>query len=212
MVFSLRQWIACLAVCTSGSVLAQLCVFEQLPSQQGAALSDASGIVPSQRLADNFSLSTTDTIGRVEFWGEYTTNNPESDSFTIDFYENTGGLPGTLLSSLSIESITREMTGQTFGILDEYLYSAQLPEAFTAVADESYFISITNDTNSGATNSWSWAYSIGGAPSAIIGALGDRSWRPFLGDGLSFRLITVPSPSTAALLGIAVLAQGRRRR
>ncbi len=185
-------------------------VFEQLPNYGNAYFADSSSGIPDQRLADNFTLAATTTIGSVDFWGAYTPG-VTADSFVINIYADGGGLPGALLYSAAPASVTRVNTNTTLGGLDLYEYSTTLSSSFVASGGTQYFLSVTNSTGLGSSGGWGWATGSGDSLDTFSVDSGG-SWTSFA-DNQAFRLgDVVPAPSSLALVGLAGLGATRRRR
>lgn len=182
-------------------------VFEQLPNYGNGYFSDAAGNYPWQRLAENFTLGTSTSIGQVGAWGIYYPNNVMIDNYTVNFYADAGNNPGAMLFSGTGSASSIDTGVDAFGC-DVYETTITLNSAFNAAAGTQYWVSITNSTGLG--SDWAWitasADSIG-RWSADYGA----SWLD-LGSDLSLRLYEVPAPSSLALLGLGGLIAGRRRR
>jgi len=127
--------------------------------------------------------------------------NPDAtDSFTLNIFTDSAGLPGTLVSSIGLGAANRSATGQMLGQASEYSYSA----AFSPVALSSgeYFFALTN--NYAGTGSWGWESTangplLGGASEQTLGG----AWTSFPTENLAFDLTTasvVPIPGSVWLL------------
>lgn len=189
------------------SVAQAAVVFEQLPNYGNGFFSDSAGNFPSQRIADNFTLGTSTSIGSVGAWGLYYPNNIMIDNYTVNFYADAGNFPGALLYSGNGSASSVDTGVDAFGC-DVYESTITLNSAFNAAAGTQYWVSITNATGLG--SDWAWITGNGdfvGRWSPDAGA----SWLD-LGSDLSLRLYEVPAPSSLALLGLGGLIVGRRRR
>jgi hypothetical protein len=194
---------------------AAVTLFEQAPALVDGTAADASGFNPTRRTADNFSLAGGGQIQTVQWWGFYLPldlGNPTSlDDFTVTFYTNEGGLPGAVAYQENLFA-TAEATGEfVAGVADQYLYTADLSQAFEALADETYFFSVTNNTGLGDEGTWGWEFSslvdgVGLSPD------GGNFWQADGSYDVAFRLVGVPGPATGALLALAGLAGSRRRK
>ena len=181
------------------------------PNQVNGFFADSSGGVPNQSIADSFLNDATWTIEYMSFWGGYFPFiSPLADSFTIEFYADAGGLPGGApVHTTGLSNLVRTDTGIDIFDTDEYKYDADLSIPASLGAG-TFWVSITNDTGLGPNNTWFWetADGSGGAFSADAGG----TWNP-LGSHLSLVLGgSIPAPGALALLGVAGLAAGRRRR
>lgn len=203
---------ACLAAglaMSAGSAQADV-LLEQLPNFANAYFSDYSGNFPDQELADNFTLSSANTINQITFWGVYYPSNSPSDNFTVNIYADSGSnLPGALLSSQPITTSRTDTGVDAFGV-DFYEYTASLSSPFAAAGGTQYWISVVNSAGNPAS-SWGWGTGNGDANGAYsLDSTG--SWNQ-LGESLAVRLENVvPAPSSLALAGLMGLGAMRRRR
>ncbi len=188
---------------------AQAALFEQLPNYANAYFSDSTGPFATQRIADNFVLGSSATIGSVDYWGVYFPNNIQSDSFQIDIYADAFGQPGTLLYSGAPSALVAVDSGvDAFGV-DVYEYTATLATPFAAGAGIQYWIGITNATNLG--SSWGWVTANGVDSNGSYSLDAGGTWNQ-LGSSSAFRLNEVPAPASFGLVGLAGLGALRRRR
>ncbi len=196
----------------AGMTNGQTVVFENLPDQINAGVADSSGFGPENRSADNFSLSTTETIGSIQFWGLWFENNIGAENFTAVFYEDVAGSPGSILTTIDLVNTTSSPTGTDVFGFDEYLHTADLATSFTADAGTTYYLSIFNDSGLGDNGTWAWESS----SAEGVGWLSQDFGANFASDdrigGFAFRLVNVPSPAATTLLGLGGLIATRRRR
>jgi hypothetical protein len=93
---------------------------------------------------DDFTLASDSTIRSLTWQGAYgaASSNPIT-GFTVAFWQNAGGLPGTLLQSYNISGNAGEKFVATGinGFLD-YSYGANLATPFTAAANTTYWLSV----------------------------------------------------------------------
>lgn len=137
----------------------------QLPDLANALTSD---VEPDLRVADNFTPKTSGNITNVCWWGMYLNfdlgvecSTGTTDAFTITFYADNAGCPGTQISSQSVTA-SRSATGQL--ILDtfpEFQYQATLTTPVAVVRDQCFWIEIRNNV-SGTDCFWLWESSAGG--------------------------------------------------
>ena len=158
---------------------------------------------------DNFILSSPAQVAYVQWSGAYF-NPPEQgpiNSFTISFWDDNDGQPGSVLTSQIISGNANELVTGTAGI---YFYSTMLSTPFTAAAGSTYWLSVVADI--GFPPQWGWQAGTGGDGVVYQDLLGDRYL--YTGADLAFNLdtTTVPEPSTFALLGISVVLFGYARR
>ena len=144
-------------------------------------------------LADDFMLTETATIDRVNFIGLYAfTTMP--DDFSIFFYEDTGAGPGALIESFHVGgNVNRVDTGinSSFIGVDIFQYEANF-SGFTAVAGQSYYIEVSNNIMGAG---WEWGADF--VPSASWRIDDREPWEPanILPD---FQLYGTPVPGPSS--------------
>lgn len=199
-------------VSAAGLASGQAVVFENLPDRANAGVADITGAAPANRSADDFSLATTETIGSIQFWGVWLDNVTGAENFTAVFYDDVSGSPGSVLASIQLVNASSSTTGADLFGFDEYLHTADLTTAFTAEAGSTYYLSIYNNSGLGDDGTWAW----GSSDAGTVGWLSQDSGSTFDSDdrigGFAFRLVNIPSPASAALLGMGGLLASRRRR
>jgi hypothetical protein len=108
------------------------------------------------RVADNFTLTTAGSIEAIRWWGAYDVPGPEfeecapipADDFTVTFYTDSAGAPGTAVSTnLLGAGVSRSPTGNEIPHspgyhYTEYVYTADLLEPFIAQAGVTYWVVI----------------------------------------------------------------------
>jgi hypothetical protein len=143
-----------------------------VPSAQGLISQDArnpGGMGWFAEVADNFTASAAWNIGRVEFWGAYQTPSGQpghTRGFTIRFYSNAGGMPGTLLFQRDLSTFS-ETEVFAVGPLAGYAYSVTLSPPFTLPAPGTYFLSVVAILDAGGSATepqWGWIRSGGLVP------------------------------------------------
>ncbi len=134
--------------------------------------------------ADDFVLASDQEIITVAWTGAYA-NPPATDDFTIVIYSDGIGMPGIILNTISIgDNVNRTDIGVNILGSDVFSYEAMIP-SFNATAGTTYWISIYNNTPSGAT--WTWSRKVGGGNSIASFDQGN-TWTLALGGEFDFRL------------------------
>jgi hypothetical protein len=79
--------------------------------------------------------------------------NPDAaDNFTLNIYQNSAGVPGTLIKSVGLGGANRQATGATLGAAAEYRYSAKF--AAVSLPAGRYFFGLSDAY--GGTGYWGW--------------------------------------------------------
>lgn len=163
---------------------------------------------------DNFALGSATAINQVEWAGGYF--NPQSPgtikAWTVNFYANNAGQPGTLITSFNIAGNGNESFVQD-DVLGDPIYFYKVGVSFNAAAGTTYWLSVVPDLTF--SPQWGWTSSSTGDSISYTNYFGTLSSNP---TDLAFALFrqqqtTVPEPGTLMLLCIGVLgAAGMLRR
>jgi hypothetical protein len=111
-------------------------------------------------VSEDFAVAHLGGLTDVCFWGVYS-GTPTSDDFTISYFTDVSGLPGTLIASFSQSGGSLTVASQANGA--EYTYAASHAPVPVS-GGVCYFIQITNRISGG---SWYWEQSFAGNHYAI---------------------------------------------
>lgn len=188
-------------------------VVEHVPTGSFGSPSDTEFIpttgapIPQWQLfADDFTLTSSATIGRIEFWGFYSLDNPlavETHRIRIFEARPNDGLPGVLLTEQILQNVPRVATGSRIptGISPrEFLYDAMLHTAFSAMAGAKYWLEIVQIGD--LETAFRWEHGRGPASRHAFMNVNVSDWTLTSSTiDLAFRLSTsVPEPSFLVLL------------
>jgi hypothetical protein len=179
---------------------------------------------PYTQAAETFTLSAgANTIGDVHWWGACQSGSLTcpTGAFTLNFYSDSSGLPGSLLSSYDVGNANQTLTGNAISFYSEYAYSTNIP-ALTLAAGTTFWLGISNST----TGELAWGWETTGTVhdgthaqfcnNGISIPCGSAGWQT-QPDDLAFNLTNgevsaVPEPGSLALLGSGLIAFGCARR
>lgn len=166
---------------------------------------------------DNFIFNTDQTITDIHWRGMFSYEGDNYLNFTINIYKEslTSPIPGDLVYSYNTSAIAFD-TGldyiYMFGLINyDIIEFRSFVSPFVALAEETYWIEIRNDYESG---DWYWAAGEGG-DMAQYNVYDEPTW--YTPDySLSFQLTNdgavVPEPSSLLLLGTGLMALAAWRR
>ena len=174
--------------------------------------------------ADNFVLLEDQAITSVRWWGLTEglshTDLSNFDSFTIEFYTNravpSGNIrPLSLIASttLSVADTHAVVTGRSAanGAL-EYVHEAQLAEAVSLDAGDTYWIAISAHSIDPNADVWQWQDSDLYDTRSSSFDYNQNRWIVLADTDSAFELIAVPGPSSIAVRSMSGLIAQRRRR
>jgi hypothetical protein len=210
--------VALLLLLAAPAFAAEVIVFQQNPDYLGlyASQNDTStgGFGNFATSYDNFTLGSATAINQVNWAGGYF--NPQSPgtitAWTVNFYANNAGQPGTLISSFNIAGNGNESFVQN-DVLGDPIYFYKVGVSFNAAAGTTYWLSVVPDL--AFSPQWGWTSSSTGDGISYTNYFGTLSSNP---TDLAFALstqqqTTVPEPGSLMSLGIGVLgAAGMLRR
>jgi hypothetical protein len=164
---------------------------------------------------DNFSIKATVPITDATWQGGYfgPPNPGPITGFTLTFWKDNGGQPGTALLSEHINGNANQSPrgfdpglgggGQVFN------YSTNLPTPFLAQANTPYWLSIVPDldfSDDPSIGQWAWHTGTGGDGKMVQDYLGQRfTFNEDLAFSLSSPQAVVPEPASLAAWGLVGL-------
>jgi len=182
------------------------------PDQFGTYNADANNLFTLD--GSTFVLNPgSSTITGATWWGGCADEGrcPAGD-FTIAFYTDNAGAPGTLIQSYSVGGANQTFTGNAIGCsigncFDEYSYSASFgPLALTP--GTTYFFAVGNDT--GETDTWGQETADAFAAFGSHYQFDGTNWDPEYST-LAYQLLgpsAAPEPASILLLGTVFLGIG----
>jgi hypothetical protein len=166
---------------------------------------------------DDFTLSSTTSIGTVTWAGDYFNGSPSNiTAFTLQFYGDNAGQPGSLLQTTTISGNANETAAGNDNVpLPFYTYSAALSTPFSATGGTHYWMSIVADLIY--PPQWEWETATGGNGTAyqVFNTVGNPISNDFTFSLVSTAAVTTPEPGSVALLagmGLTAAVCVRRRK
>jgi len=164
----------------------------QAPDQANATFSDVDPAGPDgvpnsgsdeQENADAVTFSEDVIVEQIRFWGAYAFGETvgNDDDFTLNIYADAGGGVPTEapLMSIPLGAVPRVPTGNLIlSQFVEYEYLATLNLGVALEANESYWISIVNNTVSDMDDNWAWETSAQGDAMNAFRNPGTVTWAP----------------------------------
>jgi hypothetical protein len=165
---------------------------------------------------DDFTLPTTDSINAIAWSGE--DFNPSThatiSAFTISFYANNSGVPGTMLYTETIPGDANETSlGTSDNNNPSFNYFTDLNTPFMATSGTPYWLSIV--ANAPLFPQWSWESGSGGNGTSYQIFEGTNFPRQ-TDDAFTLSGTVAPEPSTvsvlfAGVLGLSLMTLKKRR-
>jgi hypothetical protein len=135
------------------NVEASTVLFQQLPDNRGGFLSAFTSDTETLTVTDNFQLDQPAQVGSITWWGGYF-NLPGPDDFTVRFYADNSGQPGSVIQTYSIgSSATKIFTGGNLNGVAEVQYATNLGTPLSLQGNVQYWISIFNASG---PQTWLW--------------------------------------------------------
>lgn len=182
-----------------------------------------SGQFFSQRMADNFTLSSGGSVTGVKWWGA-SQNYQYADltnmtGFVVQVLADDGFGSPDGLNVLYSQTFTKAQTSPTatgftaFGGGTQYQFQATLSSPLTLSAGTQYWVSIGAVLSNPFADAWVWNHSSVGDGKNASNYFNNASYYVYSSGDMAFELVgNVPAPSALALIGLGGLAAGRRRR
>ena len=208
------------ALASSGPALGQTIYKQSVFPGEGFSSTFDSSAAFAFLAADNFTLGSTQTIGRVRWWGNSDDfglpNLQNFTQFTVKLHQRLGnGLPGPAIYSEAFA--TANTNPVDTGLLSTnnthvWQQTAALTTPQTLAAGQ-YMLSVGVSgyvNNQGSI--WFWNTSLEGDDFIAFDAYDGQGWRPFGQPlDLSFELLAVPEPASLGAVGGMLLLSMRRR-
>lgn len=106
------------------------------------------------KIAEDLILLRPSRITGIRVRGGYDDDMETPDDFTVEFFADDHGLPGTLIASYPSVASTRQATGATFFINNEYAYELSLPAPLSLPVG-AYLVGVYNNTVQ-SSGTWRW--------------------------------------------------------
>ncbi len=206
-------------------------VYQQTPFWAGSGTqtgsiwtSQADASVSGYRSFDNFTLSASALINQASWLGVYLNSSdlsdgaPNTDTWSIRFYDDNAGAPGNVLQSTTLLSTDVAVAVLGTGLVGSstvtvYQFTANLNSFNGAAGVQYWFSPLSRAANFDPL--FAWMQGLGGDNLTYQTGFtnGTVNSATFQGGDRAFSLATVPEPATFGLLGFALaVALVTRRR
>jgi hypothetical protein len=185
-------------------------LFEQPPLPTDYFMFGLNSNLNGQVIFDNFVLPSDSVVTNLGWSGAYQMNTVPTNPvpFSVSFYSDQGGLPGTLLSTQNVSVLgTQTGVSPTSGYLIR-TYDALLPTTVNLTGGARTWVSIV-ETETSMHDTWMWQFSKDRGGNGVAyqnGPNATLAWRDNF--DVSFSLAgtaAVPEPSTLALTSLGVV-------
>lgn len=205
---NVTRMLVALSMLVAGTAANAAVIFDNGITATNGFISDLDFTGTPKLSADDFRLLPgANVITDVHWTGLYAfSNTPLADNFTIQLFNDAGGVPATNpFLSLPV-SPSRVDTGKntSFGS-DIFAYDVNISPV-TLAANTTFWLSIFNNTSNDTNDNWFWGIVDAAGNGAIRDGLG-LPWSTFI-NGYEFQLtgVRVPEASALALLALGFIA------
>lgn len=203
-------------------------IFSQTSLEGGLRSAATSGTTTaSQKIASDFEFDgdEAETIRSINLLGAYSLSPSQSpasppidalpgDAFRVLFFDDQGGLPGTVLAGgdffVGSAAIHRPTDGELLnGLYTPIEFSLDLGDGIELNPSTRYWMSIVNDPSPNSSWVWGNARSAGDFNSAVTNEdVTSGPWNLSIDDPMFFELdnANIPEPTTLLILGVSISA------
>ncbi|MBL9032743.1 MAG: hypothetical protein JNM80_13700 [Phycisphaerae bacterium] len=119
-------------------------------------ISPFNSVPGGQEEADNFSVGANWAINNLTVWGSYssTATPPDTQNFIVRVFGETGGLPGALVATRTINNVPALDTGLFVGAFNRPIYQYNITPAVINLTPGNYWLSVLGNDPA---HTWAWA-------------------------------------------------------